>query len=102
MTQLKALDFLKYEELTLRRKWGSGSMTYVDAERHKMIKEAIAELKVLQEPKGCNACKHLMDNVCNHPGIPEFYTPQYINYSGCGLHHQLTPQQPESKDDPAI
>jgi hypothetical protein len=49
-------------------------------------KEQLKELiKELREPKGCNACNYLADNVCNHPGIPEFYTPQYINYSGCGL-----------------
>lgn len=55
------------------------------------VNEAIAELEALQAPKGCNACKHLMDNVCNHPGVPEFYAPQYINYSGCGL------QQPKKQ-----
>lgn len=49
------------------------------------IKELEAENAKLKEPKGCNGCNHLADNVCNHPGIPEFYTPQYINYSGCGL-----------------
>lgn len=53
---------------------------------HDRIKELEAENAKLKEPKGCNACNHLMDNVCNHPGIPEFHTPQYINYSGCGLH----------------
>lgn len=52
---------------------------------HDRIKQLESENARLKEPKGCNACNHLYDNVCNHPGIPEFYTPQYINYSGCGL-----------------
>lgn len=55
------------------------------------IKELEAQNENLKESKGCNACIHLADNVCNNPGIPEFYTPQYINYSGCGL---LEPKAP--------
>lgn len=50
-----------------------------------------AENAKLKEPKGYNSCNHLADNVCNHPGIPEFYTPQYINYSGCGLLESKAP-----------
>lgn len=101
MIQLKALDFLKYEEFTLKRKWDSGDMNYVDAERHKKIKESIAELEALQEPKTCHSCVFNEDKFCMHCDVPDGDTVEYIKFSGCGL-HQPIPQQPESKDDNPI
>lgn len=62
-------------------------------DRYTMQNTVIEQLKKriteLEQPSTCKSCKYLNDNVCNHPGIPEFYTPQYINYSGCGLLHDL-------------
>lgn len=57
-----------------------------------LLKKRIAELEEKQ-PQTCKSCKYLNDNVCDHPGIPEFYTPQYINYSGCGLLHKAKDSQ---------
>lgn len=97
MEALEILEDLKhvlFQDFTKWRGYSRRDFSKAIAEVEALeqrIKELETENAKLKEPKGCNGCNNLADNVCNHPGIPEFYTPQYINYSGCEL---LEPKAP--------
>ena len=45
-----------------------------------------SENEKLKDPKPCLTCSLFEDNSCIHPEVEDFYTPQYIHHSGCGLH----------------
>lgn len=53
---------------------------------HDRIKELESENAKIKEPKTCLTCRLFEDNSCIHPEVEDFYVPQYIHHSGCGLH----------------
>lgn len=76
MTQLEFHDKFQTDEQMFV--WANG------------VEEKIAKLESentkLKEPKICLTCRLFEDNSCIHPEVEDFYVPQYIHHSGCGLH----------------
>lgn len=50
------------------------------------IKEAIAELETLQQPKNCEGCKffRIKDKACFESSQNTYIRPASIDFSGCG------------------